>query len=121
MSKEKKSSKTLLYTVIAVLFLFGLVFGASYYYNSKATGYVTLDEMIDKTLQGEETTTNYVYNGFAFVKEGTIWYTEVQVRNNIYIVFIGYFLLGLSHGTYAYLSQFNGKIIFQDPGKGAGM
>ncbi len=39
---------------------------------------LTLDDMIAKTLAGEETEDNFLHNGFVFVRVGDLWYTQLQ-------------------------------------------
>jgi hypothetical protein len=75
-------SKANLYFLIGVgviILLFIAIFSLKFFAKSEA---VTIDDMIARTLAGDENPeTNYLYNGFVFVKVGPLWYTKWKVDN----------------------------------------
>ncbi|MBW2992534.1 hypothetical protein KY345_04925 [Candidatus Woesearchaeota archaeon] len=77
------SRSTLIFFIIlgVIVMLFAAVFIARAFIKPKT---YTMDEMIARTLQGEEDPeTNYMYNGFVFVKVGNLWYTKWQLENYV--------------------------------------
>jgi len=81
--KDTKSISNLTFFVIIgiIVVLFVAVFAARVFIKQKV---YTMDEMIARTLQGEENPeTNYKYNGYVFVKVGTLWYTQWQLENYV--------------------------------------
>jgi len=45
---------------------------------------ITIDELHQKNLKGEESDINYVYNGFSFVFINGMWYTQVQKEDTVF-------------------------------------
>lgn len=82
-SKEAgpKGNMTFLIILGVIIVLFAAVFLTRAFIRPKS---YTMDEMITRTLQGEENPeTNYMYNGFVFVKVGNLWYTRWQLENYV--------------------------------------
>ena len=78
---EKKSNKNFLIIIGVIFILFIAVFSIKLFIKPKI---VTIDGMITKTLQGETNPeTNYMYNGYVFVKVRNLWYTKWQYEDNI--------------------------------------
>jgi len=69
----------LIFVVIVVLFLGSFFFFSQ---NKGTVDYQTLEDNISATLEGERSEDNFVYNGYAFVRAGNLWYTQIQ-RGNI--------------------------------------
>lgn len=77
-NKEAASKSNLNFFIIlgVILILFISVFALTKLVRPKVT---TIDQVIANTLEGDENPeTNYMYNGFVFVKVGTLWYTRWQ-------------------------------------------
>jgi hypothetical protein len=84
-SPEKESSK-LLYIILAVIIIgFIILFSIRFITGPKEKA-VTIDELHQKNIEGEETDINYVYNGFSFVFVNGMWYTQVQKGNTVWDV-----------------------------------
>jgi hypothetical protein len=75
--EPEAASKANLYFLIGVgviIILFAAVFALKFFARNEI---VTIDDMIAKTLAGDENPeTNYMYNGYVFVKVGPLWYTK---------------------------------------------
>jgi hypothetical protein len=76
-----KSNLTFFVILGVIVMLFAAVFIVRAFIRPKS---FTMEEMITRTLQGEENPeTNYIYNGFVFVKVGSLWYTRWQLENYV--------------------------------------
>lgn len=77
----KKANFHFLVILGVIVILFTAIFAARAFIRPKS---YTMDEMIARTLQGEENPeTNYLYNGFVFVKVKSLWYTQWQLENYV--------------------------------------
>lgn len=83
----KASSKANMYLLIGlciIVLLFVAVFASRIFVRQED---ITIEGMIAKTLEGKENPeTNYMYNGFVFVKVGPLWYTQWKVDSYIFNV-----------------------------------
>lgn len=79
--KEVKENKTLLITILVIILLFAVFFLTRIFYKPLP---LTLDEIHERTLLGDESENNFLYNGYSFVKLEGLWYTRVQVGNKLY-------------------------------------
>lgn len=75
-----KESKNILIIMGVIVGLFVLVFvGVSWYSGITGGGIVTVDQLHEKNLNGElDREEAYVYNGFSFVKNDGLWWTELN-------------------------------------------
>jgi len=80
--KDKKSNRNLMIFFIAVFLMIALILSIRFF--MPVNKIYTLDEMFEKTLGGETSATNYLYNGYVFVEFDGIWFTELQNENNIF-------------------------------------
>ncbi len=83
-----KNTKILLYAFIILFVAFGVLFALRFIDFGKEP---TIDDkLLDPAL--EQTDTQYTYNGFNFVKEGQMWYTQVQRQgtNKVYTLELHY-------------------------------
>ena len=72
-----KSNINLLIVLGVILMLFLSVFAVKLFIKPKN---ITIEGMFVRTLEGKTNPeTNYMYNGYAFVKVGPLWYTKWQV------------------------------------------
>ncbi|RMF55553.1 hypothetical protein D6745_01780 [Candidatus Woesearchaeota archaeon] len=76
--KQEKDSvsglKIVLYSAIFIIILFVIAFSIRFFLTKDVE---TIEDLYRKTLAGEESENNYLYNGFAFVKVGPFWYTRI--------------------------------------------
>ena len=76
--EEKKDNdsglKIVLYAVIGIILIFAIAFAIRFILSKDVE---TIEDIYSKTLAGEESKDNYLYNGFAFVKIGPFWYTRI--------------------------------------------
>jgi len=77
-------TRTVLIGIALLIVLFGGLFAIGYFSQKKDDKIYTLDEMFEKTLAGEVTDDNYIYNGFAFVRVGNLWYTRFKVEDMLF-------------------------------------
>jgi hypothetical protein len=77
-----KDSKKLLILIGAVILVFVIAFSIRFF-TSPTGNIVTIDDLHKQNLEGKESENNYVYNGFSFVKTDNLWYTQVQVGNDL--------------------------------------
>lgn len=89
---DSSDNKTFIFAILAIILVFALFFSFGYineaYLKPKP---ITLDDMHEKTLAGEETDENYLYKGFSFVRAQGLWYTEVGgEENTVYKVALHY-------------------------------
>ena len=77
---EKKETKKLLIIIGVVVAIFVVFFAVGYFIRTSHTEeVVTIDDLHQKNMEGEESDVNYMYNGFSFVYINNMWYTQVQV------------------------------------------
>lgn len=83
--EESKRSGLFLFVAIAVIVLviISFVVGLRLLNPNKPK---TIDEAIDDTLKGKQTENNFLYNNYAFVEAGNMWYTRWQKGNNLYTI-----------------------------------
>ncbi len=81
---EKKTNKVFTYTIFFLILVFITLFAVRFCSMKKDQGPVTLDDMVTKTVEGEMTEDNFLYNGFAFVKVDNLWYTQIQVGKKLF-------------------------------------
>ena len=79
--KELESGRLLAYTVGGILLLILLMVGLRFLFGPS---FVTMDDLHDSNIQGDESEINYIYNGFSFIKVGPLWYTKVSAKGNVY-------------------------------------
>ena len=83
-----KANMYLLIGICVIVLLFIAIFALRIFVRQES---VTIEDMIAKTLEGKENPkTNYMYNGFVFVKVGPLWYTQWKVDNYIFNVPLHY-------------------------------
>lgn len=73
----RRSSIILTVLIVAIAIMF---FGLSYQYwanKDAASTAPTLDDVYDKTLAGEETSNNFLYNGYVFIYDGFFWIVRI--------------------------------------------
>jgi hypothetical protein len=78
---DKKENKTLLIAIAVIIVIFIISIAAIYFLKGSSNNVVTIDDLYKRNLEGKESDINYMYQGFSFVKAGSIWYTEVQNKN----------------------------------------
>ena len=78
--KEKSSTRMFLIAVILLIAVIGLLVFfqpiTKFIFKPKI---ITIDDVHQKTLEGKESETNYVYNGFSFVFADGLWFTKIIV------------------------------------------
>lgn len=90
MKVEFKKESYAKYFVYAVLILILIIAGlaiANQYFKPEAK---TIDDVVVDTLNGEETDTQYAYNGYAFVKMDGLWFTQIQKGSTMFYVKLHY-------------------------------
>lgn len=84
-NKPEGNSK-LLYIILAVIIIGFIILFSIRFITGPSEKAVTIDELHQKNIEGEETDINYVYNGFSFVFVNGMWYTQVQKGNTVWDV-----------------------------------
>jgi hypothetical protein len=69
-----RNVKRILVFIALIVGAFALSFLARFFYNPAA---MTIDDLHQRNLEGEESDVNYVYNGYSFVFYDNLWYTQV--------------------------------------------
>ncbi len=78
-----KDIKTILLSAgIVILIIFGLIYFGKFIQEKKES--VTVGDKIKETLDGKESETNFMYNGFVFIKIGNMWHTEYQMNDQVF-------------------------------------
>ena len=80
-NKELESGRLVDYTVGGILVFVLLMMGSRFLFGPN---FVTIDDLHNYNIEGEESEINYAYNGFSFVKIGPLWYTKVSAKGNVY-------------------------------------
>lgn len=76
-NKEKKESKKLLTAIAVLIVCFGIaIVGVKFFGNPDEA--VTIDDLHERNLAGEESERNYMYEGYSFVNSGNLWYTQLE-------------------------------------------
>ena len=81
--KNEDSLKSYKYAIY-ILGSIVLVFVVLMLFRGKGGEVITIDDAHERTLLGEETENNYLYNGYTFVKIGPMWYTRFEIDNQPY-------------------------------------
>jgi hypothetical protein len=77
---RKKETKKILILIGALIAIFIIIFAGIYIARMRSTEkIVTIDDLHQKNIEGEESEVNYVYNGFSFVYINGMWYTQVEL------------------------------------------
>ena len=84
--KEKNPKDTKLYFAIGIIALVFIALFAIKFIRGPTAQVITIDELHQKNLKGEESDINYVYNGFSFVFINGMWYTQVQKEDTVWDV-----------------------------------
>lgn len=88
MKKEKQESdRPLVIGILLIVAFFGIFLLTRLLYNPDP---LTISEMHERTLQGKESESNYLYNGFSFVESDGLWYTRIQGNNLLYNIPLHY-------------------------------
>lgn len=78
---SSKSNLNFFIIVGVIILLFAAIFTIKFFIRPEE---VTIERMIVRTLQGDTNPeTNYVYNGYVFVKVGPLWYTRWQLEGYV--------------------------------------
>ncbi|MBW2977674.1 hypothetical protein KY331_02410 [Candidatus Woesearchaeota archaeon] len=85
-SKTEKQSSKMLYIILAVIILGFIVLFSIRFIIGPEEKAVTIDELHQRNLKGEESDINYMYNGFSFVYVNGMWYTQVQKGDTVWDV-----------------------------------
>ncbi len=86
---DKTETKKIIYASLIIIGTFLLLFFVGYYSN-KNPDVETLDEVIQKTIEGDVSEDNFMYNGYVFVKVGNLWYTQIQIEDRLYDIPLHY-------------------------------
>lgn len=78
---EKKENRNVLIAIAVIVVIFIISIAAIYFFKGSSNNVVTIDDLNKNNLEGKESDINYMYQGFSFVKIGSIWYTEVKNKN----------------------------------------
>ncbi|MBW2999471.1 hypothetical protein KY339_02260 [Candidatus Woesearchaeota archaeon] len=81
----------ILITIAIIIGFFVALFLIKYIKGPKTTD--TIDDLVDKTIKGEiDESKGYLYNGFSFVKQEGLWFTQIQKKgtSNVYNVQLRY-------------------------------
>lgn len=79
----KKDTKQLLVIIGVIVVCFIIVFAGTWLFKGQSKKVVTIEDLHRMNFEGEFSDINYMYNGFSFVKQGNIWYTEVENENGV--------------------------------------
>ena len=74
---EDKKDTTLLIAIGVLIALFAIALIGVRFLKGP-TGAMTLEQMHELNIQGKETVNNYLYNGYSFVNNQGLWYTQVE-------------------------------------------
>lgn len=92
---DSDGSKNLLIALAIIIVVFGLLFSINLFFKQKPQ---TVEDLVAKTLGGDQNIkTNYVYNGFVFVKIGPLWQTIWQSDNTQYTILLHFSPLELEN------------------------
>ena len=82
---DKKETKTLLIIIAIIVGIFIIFFAVGYFYKMHDTTetVLTIDDLHQMNLRGEETENNYMYNGFSFVSIQGAWYTQIKIEDTL--------------------------------------
>lgn len=86
---SKKDTKKVIIAIGIIIVLFA-VFLSYWWFSNQAPDTMTLDQLHEQNIEGKETDKNYMYNGFSFVFNEGLWYTQVQKDNNLFDVPLHY-------------------------------
>lgn len=85
---NSKSNLNFFIVIGVIIILFAAIFAIRIFLKPEK---MTIEEMIVKTLQGDTNPeTNYMYDGYVFVKVEPLWYTQWQVEDTLFNIPLHY-------------------------------
>ena len=106
--RKIESGKLVVYTGCGILLFVLLMVSLRFLFGP---GFVTIDDLHNFNIEGEESEINYVYNGFSFVKVEPLWYTKVSAKGNIYNIPFRFGPREVEHIPID-MQKFSAKIVF---------
>lgn len=80
---DKKDTKRLVYVIGAVILCFAVILGFMFMNKSNDDRIITIDDLHAQNAAGTlDPNLGYMYNGFSFVRQQNLWYTQVQSKIN---------------------------------------
>ena len=107
-NKKLESGRLVIYTVVGILLCILVIVGLRFLFG---TGFITINNLHNLNIEGEESEINYIYNGFSFIRIDPLWYTKVSAKGNIYNIPFRFGPREVEHIPID-MQKFSAKIVF---------